>query len=269
MPVVARGYGAYISCDGQEVKSYRIKVEDKVASCYVLNTPGRDYRVHWVDSKPPTHLSVEVRVDGRRIGVVSHTKGSSKASSSGLRVALEAHDLSHAAPHDALPSAFSEEVGTLEVRLRRVRDFVAVPVPSKAAYARRSTKNSTASVAAGKRQGTPQKLVTVLRPILIDDKPYVIFRFMYRTQDYLEANGIADSGPRPSPNLNTTPSTSKGRQKKRASETSCAAPVDEPPTKRQRKSTKEQDPPFTSNEPNEPYPDDDVSSSVTYRMMHT
>ena len=86
-------------------------------------------------------------MDGRRIGVMSHTKGSSKASSSGLRVALEAHYLSHTAPHDALPSAFSEEVGTVEVRLRRVRDFVAVPVPPKAASSRRSTKGSTDSVA--------------------------------------------------------------------------------------------------------------------------
>ncbi|KAI0336541.1 hypothetical protein GY45DRAFT_1315929 [Cubamyces sp. BRFM 1775] len=257
MPLVIRGYGAYISCDGEELKTHQAKAEDKVASCYIVSDPGKEYRVHWVDSKPPTHLSVEVRVDGRRIGVVSHTKGSSKSSATGLCIALDAHDHSHAAPHDALPSVFNEEVGTVEVRLRRVRDFVAVPVPPKATSARRNAKGSTASVAPGKRPGAPQKPATVLRPILIDDKPYVIFRFMYRTQEYLEAHGLIGSGLQSS-STSTLP-TSKDRRKKRASEASSTTLVDMPPSKRRRKSTNKQGLSSTSRERS---PDDDMYLDV-------
>lgn len=32
---------------------------------------------------------------------------------------------------DALPAAYSEEIGTIEIRLRRVRDFIAVPFRPK------------------------------------------------------------------------------------------------------------------------------------------
>ncbi|KAI0636969.1 hypothetical protein C8Q77DRAFT_538355 [Trametes polyzona] len=91
MPLEHRGYAAYLSCDGREIEQYRVKVEnDETISCYVPGDRGKEYRVHWLDSKPPTHLSVEVRSDGRRIGVVSHMKGaSSKGTHSGLRVPLD------------------------------------------------------------------------------------------------------------------------------------------------------------------------------------
>lgn len=57
-----------------------------------LNAPRlKEFKVHWVDSKPPTHLSVEIRMDGRRMGVISHQKQSSRTSSGGFRVSIDAH----------------------------------------------------------------------------------------------------------------------------------------------------------------------------------
>lgn len=108
MPLRHRGYGACISCDGEELEVYKTKVEnDRVISCYVaseaekvcaLHPPRcldsrvrKEFKVHWVDSKPPSHLSVEIRMDGRRMGVLSHTKQSSTTSNGGLRIATDAH----------------------------------------------------------------------------------------------------------------------------------------------------------------------------------
>ncbi len=110
MPLRHRGYGAYISCDGEELDAYKTKVEnDKVISCYIASEVGKvrirgrkrddgkkptrlqEFRVHWVDSTPPSHLSVEVRMDGRRMATLSHTKQSSKTSNGGFRIAIDAH----------------------------------------------------------------------------------------------------------------------------------------------------------------------------------
>ena len=47
--------------------------------------------MHWVDTQPPSHLSVEIRMDGRRMGVLSHTKQSAKTSNGGFRVSIDTH----------------------------------------------------------------------------------------------------------------------------------------------------------------------------------
>ncbi|KAH9854232.1 hypothetical protein C2E23DRAFT_820064 [Lenzites betulinus] len=204
MPLKHRGYGAYISCDGRELEQLRVKVEDKTVSCYVPVDTGTEYKVHWVDSKPPSHISVEVRTDGRRIGVVSHVKGASKPT--GLKVPLDAtSDFLHvrAADDDVLPAAYSEELGVVEIRLRRVRHFITVPLPSKTAAGtgpRRlggsssgpSVSSKGASVKSASIVGMKEnrRNATVMRPILIDDKPYVVFRFLYRPTEVLEGNDI-------------------------------------------------------------------------------
>ena len=36
MPLRHRGYGAYISCDGEELKTYNVKQKGRIISCYVL-----------------------------------------------------------------------------------------------------------------------------------------------------------------------------------------------------------------------------------------
>ncbi|KAI0780931.1 hypothetical protein BD413DRAFT_15857 [Trametes elegans] len=196
MVLTHRGYGAFISCDSKEVETFQVKSKTHVASCYIPSEDGVEYRVHWVDSKPPTHLSVEIRVDGRRIGVISHTKGSSKP---GIRLPLEPYEaskFSHASTsEDALPFAYSEDLGTIEVKLRRVHDFVPIPhVPRAPATknpapkrsgkhgleaARRGPSYAHASSSTGRKSAT-QTRSTILRPILIDDNPYVTFRFLYR-----------------------------------------------------------------------------------------
>ncbi|KAI8998636.1 hypothetical protein BD414DRAFT_128548 [Trametes punicea] len=188
MPLTYRGYAVYISCDGRELGMYGVKVEnDEVISCYIAADAGKQFRVHWVDSKPPTHLSVEVRTDGHRIGVVSYKKGSLKVSELGIPVALDARDVSETSRGDLLPSAYSGELRIIEVRLRRVRDFIAVPSISKLSSAANRSRNlhsgsertSMAVPVRGNRREAQSK-ATILRPILIDDKPFVIFRFKYR-----------------------------------------------------------------------------------------
>ncbi|KAI0670380.1 hypothetical protein C8Q78DRAFT_1079353 [Trametes maxima] len=249
MPLMHRGYGAYISCDGRELEQLRAKAseKDQSASCYVCSDAGKDFRVHWVDSKPPTHLSVEIRVDGSRIGVVSHTKGSSKPATSGISVPLEDRNLARdEADDDALPSAYSEELGTVEVRLRRVRDFVTVPFvprqsstlgPSRERNAPAANRRgSTKSAVAERRPGTSAK-ATILRPILIDDKPYVVFRFFYRSKGVLEAKGILRerSG---SSSRTSSSSSRKGHRKRQSTESpSTIAETQRPPSKRRRVST--------------------------------
>ncbi|OSC97107.1 hypothetical protein PYCCODRAFT_1481498 [Trametes coccinea BRFM310] len=219
MPLSLRGYEAYISCDGQELDTYQANVEnDKVVSCYIGTDAGKNFAVHWIDSKPPTHLSVEVRVDGRRIGVVSHTKGPSKLSTAGLRISLGSHDFTQGSHDDALPSAYSEELGVIEVRMRRVREFIAVPSVAKAPV---SGKPSHSAPPKGRRTSVGDNLnarqreiqkKTVLRPILIDDKPYVSFKFLYRPKSFLKRNGMIPSA------SGSTPCTSRSRGKKRKSD---------------------------------------------------
>ncbi|KAI0647053.1 hypothetical protein C8Q79DRAFT_957567 [Trametes meyenii] len=254
MPLTHRGYGVYISCDGRELEQLRVKTseQERSASCYVCSDTGKDFRVHWVDSKPPTHLSVEIRVDGSRIGVISHTKGSSKPSTSGIFITLENRDLTRdETDDDALPSAYSEELGTVEVRLRRVRDFVTVPFipkhgstlgPSRernAPVANRRLTGSTKSTTVGRRPGTSAKS-TILRPILIDDKPYVVFRFFYRPKDVLEAKGILDQGSSSSSAVGSS-SSRRARRKRLSVESSPTAAEPRlggrPPSKRRRVST--------------------------------
>ncbi|KAI0831308.1 hypothetical protein BC628DRAFT_1353158 [Trametes gibbosa] len=224
MPLGHRGYGAYISCDGQELEQFCVKVEnDNTVSCYVPVDTGTEYKVHWIDSKPPTHLSVEVRADGRRVGVVSHRKGSSTTIRPGLKVPLDTtSDFLHirAADDAALPAAYSEELGVIEVRLRRVRDFITVPFPSKAAGpGPRRLGGSSApgigfrggsvkSASSGSRKENRQK-ATVMRPILIDDKPHAVFRFLYRPAEVMEANGIKPFG------QSTSSSTAASKRQKR------------------------------------------------------
>ena len=42
MPLRHRGYGAYISCDGQVLQVHKTKVEDaRVISCYVASEAGK------------------------------------------------------------------------------------------------------------------------------------------------------------------------------------------------------------------------------------
>ncbi|KAL1947902.1 hypothetical protein VTO73DRAFT_13626 [Trametes versicolor] len=253
MPLKHRGYGAYITCDGRELEQFKVKVEsDKIVSCYVPGDTGTDYKVHWVDSKPPTHLSVEVRTDGRRIGVVSHTKGSSKTTHPGLRVPLDTNCSSKflhvPSVDDALPAAYSEEIGTIEIRLRRVRDFIAVPFrpkPSAPSGPRgrpgntnspSNSKGPTKSASVGsKKENQPKP--TVLRPILIDDKPYVVFRFFYRPSEVLEANGVKPSGHH-KPNKSVPVPPASRRRKRASGEVPSNLPAEEepqqPPSKRRR-----------------------------------
>lgn len=133
--------------------------------------------MHWVESNPPSHLSVELRMDGRRMGVVSHLKGSSKTSNCGFRVAIDALAPYQFAPlvthgaflfscsepfkaeprssqrtdDDDLPSAYSEELGTIEIKLRRARDFVSVaftprtPHPGGSVHERKTRGRGTGS----------------------------------------------------------------------------------------------------------------------------
>ncbi|KAI0362102.1 hypothetical protein OH77DRAFT_1416315 [Trametes cingulata] len=248
MPLVHRGFGAWVSCDGQELEHFQAKVEgDKVMSCYVPGDGSKEYKAHWIDSKPPTHLSIEVRTDGRRIGVVSHTKGSTKASAAGLRVPVDANCSSQflhvSSGDDALPSAYNEDIGTIELRLRRARDFIAVPPTSKLPATSGSSRQrphsnagSTKRTPLGQREAT-QPRATVLRPILIYDKPYVTFRFMYRPREVLEANGIIPLNGTP-PSASTT-STAK-RRKRRSSEAPPINPASpQRPNKRRRMSEDE------------------------------
>ncbi|KAI0721089.1 hypothetical protein C8T65DRAFT_724733 [Cerioporus squamosus] len=250
MPLCHRGYGAYISCDGEELDAYKIQMEnDKVISCYVASEAGKEFRVHWIDSKPPSHLSVEVRTDGRRMATLSHTKQTSKTSNGGFRVAIDAHCPYQFAPmtttdDDTLPSAYSEELGTIEVRLRRVRDFMPVPYvpknqtrPGPARIHERNRKGTGPShcVSLGKTKEVKAKS-TILRPLLIDDKPYVTFRFFYRPKEYLEEKNIVPSSSSSrSVSVPSNSISSTGRRRKRPSQ-EAPSPRDEqsPAAKRQR-----------------------------------
>ncbi|TBU65821.1 hypothetical protein BD310DRAFT_912152 [Dichomitus squalens] len=204
MPLKHRGYGAYISCNDEEVQTHKPKAEkDKVTmSGYIVSEAGMEFKVHWVDSEPPSHLSVEIRMDGRRMGVVSHVKGSSKTSNAGFRVAVDAVNLYHFSPlathdDDDLPSAYTQDLGTIEIRLRRALDFVPVsftpkkPMPGGSVHEHKTKGRGTGSHCVslgGKREVKASS--TVLKPLLIDDKPYAIFRFYYRPREYLESKGI-------------------------------------------------------------------------------
>ena len=165
-------------------------------------------------------------MDGRRMGVISHTKESSKTSNAGFRIAIDAHCPYQFAPvtttgkhslaptpntdlgsgnldDDDLPSAYSDDLGTIELRLRRVRNFVPVTftpkIPTAPGFVHERKGNGAAHcvtyVACAhtklskitdaswfrlgkKKEVKPQK--TILRPLLIDDKPFVSFLFRYR-----------------------------------------------------------------------------------------
>lgn len=108
MPLTLRGFGAYISCDGEEVEQFGAKVEnDKTTVCFIASEEGKvrckhssvgnsmtkssqEFAVHWIDQKPPTNLSIEVKMDGRRMGVLSQQK-QAEGRNSGFRVALDLH----------------------------------------------------------------------------------------------------------------------------------------------------------------------------------
>ncbi|RPD66137.1 hypothetical protein L226DRAFT_530260 [Lentinus tigrinus ALCF2SS1-7] len=259
MPLRHRGYGAYISCDGAELEVYKTKVEnDKVISCYIASEAGKEFKVHWVDSKPPSHLVVEIRMDGRRMGVLSHTKQSSKTSNGGFRIALDAHCPYQFAPltttdDDTLPSAYSEELGTIEVRLRRVRDFIAVPFvpkaqsrPGPASIHERNRKGAGPShyVSLGKTKEVKAKS-TILRPVLIDDKPYVTFHFFYRPREYLEDKGIIPSSSTSRTHSVSVPSSSISSADQRRKRPEALEPShnEPPPAAKRRRTVLEDDVP--------------------------
>nr|VWO98800.1 Putative Rab/GTPase [Ganoderma boninense] len=239
MPLDHRGYGAYISHNGEEVELYKPKLEkDKVTmSAYIVSESGMEFNVHWIESKPPSHLSVEIRMDGRRMGVVSHVKGSSQTSNRGFRVAVDALAPYHFAPlvthdDDELPSAYSEDLGTIEIRLRRSTS-AKQEVGAQAAIACRHES-------LGDKKNVKAKS-TILKPILIDDKPYAVFRFYYRPRDFLESKGII-RGRSPSRSTSATvvgsAQSSSGHRKKRQRPPSEAPPSPRPdspiPPKRRR-----------------------------------
>ncbi|KAM5535159.1 hypothetical protein V8D89_011095 [Ganoderma adspersum] len=251
MPLNHRGYGAYISHNGEEVEVHKPELErDKVTmSGYIVSEAGMEFKVHWVESG----------WDGRRMGVVSHVKGSSKTSSCGFRVAVDALAPYQFAPlvthdDDLLPSAYSEDLGTIEIKLRRVRDFVSVaftprtPHPGGSVHERKTRGRGTGShcVSLGGKKDVKLKS-TILKPILIDDKPYVVFRFYYRPRNFLESKGITQ-GRSPSRSSSATVVGSakslSGRRKKRQRLPSEAPPsprADSPPPPKRRRSIFEQE----------------------------
>ncbi|KAI1795878.1 hypothetical protein LXA43DRAFT_989885 [Ganoderma leucocontextum] len=261
MPLNHRGYGAYISYNGEEVEVHKAKVEsDKVTmSGYFVSEAGMEFKVHWIDSKPPSHLSVEVRMDGRRMGVVSHVKGSSKTSNGGFRVAVDAlapYQFASLVTHDNddLPSAYSEDLGTIEIKLRRARDFVSVPFTPKApkpggsVHERKTKGRGTGShcVSLGDKKDVKARS-TILKPLLIDDKPYVVFRFYYRPREFLESKGII-RGRSPSRSSSATvvgsAKSSSGYRKKRQRPPSEAPPsprADSPAPRKRHMTVFEQD----------------------------
>ncbi|KAH9951474.1 hypothetical protein B0H21DRAFT_705714 [Amylocystis lapponica] len=225
MPLNHRGFGAFITCEGKELELYAVKVEDETTiTCWIASEAGRTLRRYQFAK---LNLTDDDDIASPKVPV-------------------------------------SEELGTIEVRIRRIRDFQKGSKPPAVIAAtdigpvhEQSKKAGTNCVGFGtETRVAPAGPANI--PSYIDDTSYVTFRFRHRPagscmfqslsraaidtrelSGILQANGIMPLPPRPDiPH----PSKSRNANKKRPSEKrNPSTSIDGNPSKRARTTVEDKD----------------------------
>ncbi|OJT04175.1 hypothetical protein TRAPUB_5127 [Trametes pubescens] len=229
MPVELNGYSAHICCDGKELETYDVRVEDeKNISCWIPSEEGKRFIVHWSDESSSTTMQVKVLVDGRCIGITAHPPNRTGRrdgmfeTSGTLRPFLFAPLL--LTDDDALlDDNVNADLGTVQIEMMLVQRYerkkksqsLRRHVPDIGPLHERSKKAGVHATAFGQPQEVTPSTTSYI-PLGVDKEPFAIFKFRYRPLELLQANGIA-----PLPAKSTT---SKKRPLEDVDELDCAGP---------------------------------------------
>ncbi|EIW53414.1 uncharacterized protein TRAVEDRAFT_40106 [Trametes versicolor FP-101664 SS1] len=129
MPLELNGYSAHVNCDGKELETYDVRMEDeRTISCWIPSEEGKTFIVHWGDDSSSTTMRVDIFMDGRKVEVFAHENKKTEY----CRGAIETSDSLRPflfAPlvltdDDALlHSDVSGDLGTIHVQMRRVQRY--------------------------------------------------------------------------------------------------------------------------------------------------
>ncbi|KAL1948508.1 hypothetical protein VTO73DRAFT_12583 [Trametes versicolor] len=201
MPLELNGYSAHVNCDGKELETYDVRMEDeRTISCWIPSEEGKTFIVHWGDDSSSTTMRVDIFMDGRKVEVLAHENKKTEY----CRGAIETSDSLRPflfAPlvltdDDALlHSDVSGDIGTIHVEMRRVQrytknktNFRGRHVPEIGSVHERSKKAGVHAVALGQPQEVTVESWTARG---VDKEPFATFKFRYRPLELLQANGIA------------------------------------------------------------------------------